>query len=430
MFAKSVMKQVLAKLFLVFLAALVSHSGEARAQGAMGIAALVNDQAISVYDLGSRIDLTILSLGLPRTREVQQKLAPQVLRSLIDEKLQLQEAERLGVSVTESMLENALKDIGARNPAANGDIRAFVRSQGIDPQTVADQTKAQIAWYGVLNKEVRRKVNITKDEIDAELEQMEANKKKPQRLVSEIFFAVNDPANEQEIRSLADRIAGQLKAGGNFARLAAQFSQSPSAAAQGDLGWLHGGQLAPELERVLDGLKPGEISAPIRTLTGYYILQLRGQRSPGSEAAERVKLGLHQIVLPVPGNATKEVREAIMDQGRSITEKAANCTDMEAIGKKVGSPMSGSLGTIEAGKLPPNIRNIVETLPINRASVPVMNESGVMVLMVCSREAGTEVSEAAKREQIKQALENERRELIARQLMRDLHRNAIIDIRL
>lgn len=59
-----------------------------------------------------------------------------------------------------------------------------------------------------------------------------------------------------------------------------------------------------------------------------------------------------------------------------------------------------------------------------------MNESGVMVLMVCSREAGTEVSEAAKREQIKQALENERRELIARQLMRDLHRNAIIDIRL
>lgn len=220
------MKQVLAKLLLVFLAALVSHSGEARAQGAMGIAALVNDQAISVYDLGSRIDLTILSLGLPRTREVQQKLAPQVLRSLIDEKLQLQEAERLGVSVTESMLENALKDIGARNPAANGDIRAFVRSQGIDPQTVADQTKAQIAWYGVLNKEVRRKVNITKDEIDAELEQMEANKKKPQRLVSEIFFAVNDPANEQEIRSLADRIAGQLKAGGTSLALPHSFHKA------------------------------------------------------------------------------------------------------------------------------------------------------------------------------------------------------------
>ena len=424
------MKQLFTKLLMIFLAAVVSHSGDARAQGAMGIAALVNDQAISVYDLGNRIDLTILSLGLPRTREVQQKLAPQVLRSLIDEKLQLQEAERLGVSVTDSMLENALKDIGARNPAAKGDIRAFIRSQGIDPQTVADQTKAQIAWYGVLNKEVRRKVNITKDEIDAELEQMEANKKKPQRLVSEIFFAVNDPSNEQEIRALADRIAGQLKAGTNFARLAAQFSQSPSAAAQGDLGWLQGGQLAPELERALDGLKPGEISAPIRTLTGYYILHLRGQRSPSSEAAERVKLGLHQAILPVPGNATKEVREAIMDQGRSITEKAASCMDMEAIGKKVGSPMSGSLGTIEAGKLPPNIRNIVETLPVNRASVPVMNENGVMVLMVCSREAGTEVSEAAKREQIKQALENERRELIARQLMRDLHRNAIIDIRL
>jgi len=403
---------------------------KAQAQGAMSIAALVNDEAISVYDLGNRIELAILSAGLPRNRDVQRKLAPQVLRSLIDEKLQLQEAERLGINVTDAMLKNALTDIGDKNPDANGDILGFIKARGIDEQSIIDQTKAQIAWYGVINRETRRKVKISKEEIDAELARIEANKKKPQRQVSEIFFAVNEPGDEKETLALANRLREQLNAGANFGRLAAQFSQSPSAATQGNLGWLYAGQLDPRLEQTLGGMKPGQISQPIRTLSGYYILRLDGVRKAGSEAANNVKLQLQQVVLAVPEKADKNIREGLMTQGRSIAQKAANCSDMDAIGKKVGSPLSGSLGTVMVGQLPPAFRNLVENLPINRASTPTMSANGIMIFMVCSREAGVEESEAAKRARIKRSLENERQELLARQLMRDLHRSAIIDIRL
>jgi len=419
-------------IIVVGLMALASffQNADARAQGAMSIAALVNDEAISVYDLGNRIELAILSAGLPRNREVQRKLAPQVLRTLVNEKLQLQEAERLGLKISDSALKDTLDDISRKNPAANGDILAFVESKGIDKQSVIEQTKANIAWFRVLNRETRRKVKISKEEIDAELARIEANKKKPQRQVSEIFFAVTEPGDEKDTLALANRLREQLNAGANFGRLAAQFSQSPSAAAQGNLGWLYPGQLDPRLEQVLDGMKPGQVSQPIRTLLGYYILRLNGVRKAGSEAADKVKLQLQQVVLTVPEKADKATREGVMAQGRSIAQKATNCSDMDAIGKKVGSPLSGSLGTVEVGQLPSAIRNLVENLPVNRASTPAMSPNGVMVFMVCSREAGVEESEAAKRARIKQTLENERRELVARQLMRDLHRSAIIDIRL
>jgi len=406
------------------------QSPDARAQGVMSIAALVNDEAISVFDLQTRIELTILSSGLPRNREIRQRLASQVLRELIKERLQLQEAKRLGIKVKDSSVNNALKDIAKNNPAAQGDILGFLKAQGIDGQTMFDQTKAQIAWYSIINREARRKIKISKEEIDTELAHVEANKKKPQRLISEIFFAVDDSANEREIRSLADRLTQQLKSGVDFSRLASQFSQSPTAAAGGDLGWLSNGQLDPKIETALSRMKAGEISAPIRTLTGYYIVHLRGQRSAGSEEADRVKLKLHQVMLDVPKQATREIRDSIMAKGRSIAGKATSCSDMDAIGKKVGSPLSGSLGTVAAGKLPPALRGMVEKLPINQASTPVMTPNGVMVLMVCSREAGTKVSDAAKRARIKRKLEGGRRELIARQLMRDLQRSAIIDIRL
>ena len=119
-------------------------------------------------------------------------------------------------------------------------------------------------------------------------------------VVSEIFLALDDPAREGEVRTAADGIAAQLRAGASFAGLARQFSQSSSAAIGGDLGRVRAGRLDARLETALDSLAPNGISSPIRLENGFYILLLR-ERSvvEGAKALEE-KLALKRLYFAAP----------------------------------------------------------------------------------------------------------------------------------
>jgi peptidyl-prolyl cis-trans isomerase SurA len=116
------------------------------------------------------------------------------------------------------------------------------------------------------------------------LRQAEANKGQPQRRVSEIFLAVGQAAEEEEIRRGAERLIEQIRGGIPFSAIAAQFSDSATAAVGGDVGWVLPGQLPAEVDEALQSMSDGEIAGPIRAAGGYYILQLRGQRSIAEDA--------------------------------------------------------------------------------------------------------------------------------------------------
>jgi peptidyl-prolyl cis-trans isomerase SurA len=249
------------------------------ARSTEGIAAVVNDDIISMSDLTARLQLALVSSGLPNTQETRQRLTPQVLRSLVDERLQLQEATRANVSVTDKEINEAFSKVAEQNRMQRDQLEKMLASQGVPRSTLESQIRSTIAWGKLVQRRLRPSIEIGQEEIDQVIQRIQANAGKPEYLAAEIFLAVDAPEREDDIRRLADRLYEQIGQGANFTAVARQFSQSAGAAAGGDLGWVQQGQLPEELDSTLRQLRPGQASRPIRSITGYHILMLRDERA-------------------------------------------------------------------------------------------------------------------------------------------------------
>ena len=274
----------LAPLLLALLALMVLPAGRASGQESIGIAAVVNNEAISIPDLVARIDVAIVASRLRASEDLRRQLAPQVLRSLVDERLKVQEAERLGLTATEAEMATARRSIEQRNGIAAGGLDDFLQRQGLSVATVTDQLRAEILWSKLVRGRLGAAVSVGEGEIDEALAQLEANRGRPEYRVAEIFLAVESREQESEVRAAAESLFEQLKAGAKFDQIASQFSQSATAAVGGDIGWVLEGELPDEIEAVLARMEPGRIAPPVRTFDGYSIVLLIDRRTVLSDA--------------------------------------------------------------------------------------------------------------------------------------------------
>ena len=246
------------------LAAVVGATSTAgRAQDVGHIAAVVNDEVISIYDLNGRTRVIMSSTRLPDNAETRRRLVPQILRSLIDEKLQLQEAKRLNLGVSNEELADAFRTIEKNNGMPAGKLKDIVEAAGIPFSTIESQTKAALAWGKVVRRQIRNLVQVGPEEVQDEIARLEAARNRPQSLTSEIFLSVDSINQEDEVRNAALRLAEQIRGGAAFDAMARQFSQSASAANGGDLGWVVPGTMPEELDSALSRLQPGQISDQI-----------------------------------------------------------------------------------------------------------------------------------------------------------------------
>ncbi|MFQ5765334.1 MAG: peptidylprolyl isomerase [Rhodospirillales bacterium] len=410
-------------------------AGGVAAQDALRIAAVVNDKVISVYDLNMRLAMVVAFAGLPDSAETRRRLAPQVLRTLIDDELKRQEAARLKVSVTEGEVRNTIRNMEKSNGLQSGGLDTFLKRRGIDKTALTKQIEADIAWAKMIGGRYGRIVQVGDEEIDEVLAEVEKNKGKPEHLVSEILLPVDRPENEGEILALANRLIEQVRAGASFASLARNFSKGPTAERGGDLGWNRLGQLGSELDEATVRMLPGQLSPPIRTVDGYSILFLRDRRMSTGLAGSETPLAvvnLQQLFLPLEKGASPAEVAAGMEAAMKISEKAKSCEDLDAVAKKIGSPMSGNLGDVKISSLAPQQRTLVRSLPPLKASQPLRTGDGIVVLMVCRRDQPESAgdSRVGQREKIADRLMNERLSMAARQHLRDLRRTSFVDIRL
>ena len=202
----------------------------------MRIAAVVNDDIISVLDLEQRLRLAALSSNLNLDAQTRQRLMPQVLRSLIDERLQLQEATANSVTATDQEIENEIGNLAQRNNMNANQLAGLLASRGIDIQTLRNQYNSQIAWAKYVGRRLMRQVDVGEDEIDAELARLTEVADQPQKRVYEIFLGIDNPDEANEIRSNAERLLNQIRDGADFSSLARSFSQSGTASAGGGSG--------------------------------------------------------------------------------------------------------------------------------------------------------------------------------------------------
>ena len=278
------------KIALVMAALLASPGPGPRAQEALRAAAVVNDEVISMLDLVMRTRLAILGAKIEDTPEVRRRIAQQVLLRLVDEQLQLQEAERLAIEVPERQIDDALRKIAERNNMSSEIFLKLLNDNAVLPFAVRDQIKAELAWRAIVELRIKPSVEIQEDEIEDAIEQIRAQNDQYERRVAEIFLSVPDIREEEAVIENAQQIIEQVRGGASFYGLAREFSQSRSAQLGGDLGWVELGELedvvAPEVRK----LRPGEVSPPIRTPTGVAILYLDAIRERDEEAIDRAAI--------------------------------------------------------------------------------------------------------------------------------------------
>jgi peptidyl-prolyl cis-trans isomerase SurA len=349
------------------------------------------------------------------------------LRRLIDEKLQLQEAQRLGIGVSEAELAQMIGSIEQQNKMPKGGMEAQVKRDGLDFSQIETQIKAEMAWGRVVRRNFNAIVKVSEEEINAALDEIKKDRGQPQYLLAEIFFAVDNPNNEEEIRQLAERTAQQIKSGAPFQGLARQFSQSASAAAGGDLGWVRKSQLPDEIAAVVTNLQPGQLSPPIRTIAGWHIALLRDRKAGGAAKPDEVTLDLAQIFLPAPPKAKADEMKRLADLMKMSADTAENCDDMAKIAKELGSPQPSRVGEVNLASMPEEMRRSVSEVPVGMAGPTIPVPGGAAVFMVCARH---EKNDLPTRDDIARRLENDKLDGLARRQLRDLRRSAVIDIRI
>jgi peptidyl-prolyl cis-trans isomerase SurA len=393
-------------------------------QATAKIAAIVNEDVITKSDLDSRLALALFSAGLPPADDVLAKIAPQVLSSLIDETLQIQEARRLNLAVTPEEIEQALRQLAADNNLADGDIRGYLASNGVPPETIVAQGKAIIAWSKVAQREFRPRIDIGEDEVDAAIEKMQANAGKQEYWLNEIYLAVDTSEDDTRVKELAESLAKQLNEGANFGTIAQQFSQNGSALQGGDIGWVQEGQLPRSLDDAVQKIEAGGIGGPIRGPSGYHIFGVREKRMIAMGDPESLMLRAYQFTYQLDGIRSREEGKA---EATRLGRDLDGCDDApERLRRDYPAWQIAEYKDIALKKLNPAMQTLMKNMPIGRVSDLIVGKKRISLLMVCDRKTTGGPDRAA----VTNNLGLEKMEMLARRKMRDLRRTAFIDVRL
>jgi peptidyl-prolyl cis-trans isomerase SurA len=219
-----------------------------------------------------------------------------------------------------------------------------------------------------------------------------------------------------------------VREGASFDSLARQVSAAASAEQGGDLGWIQGSAVPEQLRDALERLREGDISDPIPSPVGYHIFWLRDRRlsAAGPDSADgRTEVQLAQILLPLDGQVPVDARRA---EALALRDDLTDCAAMVETAAELNAPNSGQLGWLRVGNLPPVFRQEIAALPVGRVSAPLQGPTGIHLLMVCDRREAPGAD--AEREEIAERLERERVDRLARRYLRDLRKEAFVEVRL
>ncbi len=414
---------------------LISAVGDPNTQG---VAAIVNDYVISEYDVSQRLALALVTSGIQQpTEEMLGQVREQVLTSLQDETLQLQEAAVQEITIQAQDIEDSIRSVAEENGFDTAAIETTLAAAGVSMTTFRRQVAAQIAWNRLIEARYAGAVTISDEEIDAALERLTDGADRPQFAVSEIFISVDSPQDEATARQAAEQILVQLNQGAQFPNVARQFSQSASAASGGDIGWVLQGQLPEEIDEALSEMLPGRIAGPIRSEGGYYVVVLRERREPiGTEAVQapvidpNAPVPLERLLLPLPPNPTEEVQQSALESASMAFSSIGTCEDIPAIAEQVEGAIHMSLGEVNLNTLSPDIRQHVLNTPPGNVVPPFGSQVGVEIFVRCDERIREAIPiEIPSRDAMAQQLFIQQMTVLARSYMRDLRRDAVIEVR-
>ncbi len=284
------------------------------------VVAMVNGLPVTVYDLNDALQriLPMASYHGNISGDKLLELRKKALQEAIDKELLSQEAVRVGIKVSRAEIDGDLDVVRKRFPS-DKDFKAAMKNSGITLKQYTEAIKKGILVRKLLNKEVYSKA-VTDAEIRAYYDNNKSRFLEPERVrVFYILLKVDPAATNDERKKVLEKakdIAKKAKAGEDFSALAWKYSEDAYRVKGGDLGFIHRGMLASEIENVVFSLKDGEVAGPIETLEGYSIVKV-GRKEPQrqlsfSEIKDKLKKDLER----------QRTEKALMDIKQRLRNKA------------------------------------------------------------------------------------------------------------
>jgi peptidyl-prolyl cis-trans isomerase SurA len=399
-------------------------------------AAVVNDVPISAWDVDQRTKLVMASSGAPNNKDVYDKISAQVLRTLIDEQLQIQEATEKKVAITAQDVKEAMERIARGNNTTLAKISETLDSAGVNISALESQVRAELAWSKLVNQTLASRVRVSEVEVESTLTRLQVSSSQPQYQVAQIFVPVERPEDEDDAKATADNLLVQVRATRSFANVARQFSKDLTAASGGDMGWITLDELAPELAAALKVLSIGQMTVPTRAKGGYYILLLRDMRVPEGTKVDVKRstlppgqINITQVSVPSQGGGQEGLKKAIM-VAEEMRTQITGCQGVGAVAK--GRAKVIPYGVMSLSMIQEDLRNMLPTLPNDGTSpVGVSPDGGATFFVVCDGGKTQEVKTIAppNKEQIEERIYSQQLSVLARRYLRDLRRDAVVEMR-
>lgn len=405
------------------------------------IVAVVNSDVITMKELNERIRLVEQRMQQqkmqPPPREVLQK---QVLERLIVNRAQMQLARETGIRIDDLMLDRAVARIAESNNLSVQQLRDQLEGDGMSFARFREEIREEITLQRLREREVDNKLQITESEVDnfvaassgkVDTAQQELN-------IAQILVRVPENATPQQVaerRKRAEQAIAQLKGGGDFAKVAATYSDAGDALKGGELGWRSTSRLPQLFVEATDKLPVGGIAPLVRSANGFHVLKLVGRRSEAmakvgagtmvqQTRARHILIKVNQIV------SAQEARRKLVELKQRLDNKAAKFEDLARLYSNDGSAGNGGdLGWVYPGDTVPEFERAMNALRPGQVSDPVESPFGYHLIEVVERKTA-ELSKERQRLLARQALREQKLEEAYEDWLRQLRDRAYVEYRL
>lgn len=396
---------------------------------AESIAAVVNDDLVSTYDLMQRMRLLMVTSGVQPTQETLPQLQAEAMRSLVDERLQIQELRRIErqnkteIIATDKEVDQEIADVARGNNISAEQLLASLSAQGVGAQTFREQLRAEQSWQNYISGRYGSRLRIGEDQISAFQQRLAEASSKPQYQVGEVFLDAARVGGMDVAMNGAAQLVAQMQQGAPFPAVARQFSAAATAANGGDAGWVAAGEMPPEVDAALATLRPGQLSAPIPVKDGVYIIFLRNKRS----GADSLMVDLKQAAVTLPAGASESEVAAANAKLVELRAQVNSCAALEPAAAQMTGVIAGDLGEAEIKDLAPAFQEAARTLQVGQLSAPIRTDAGLHIVAVCGKKQGGQ--NAPSHDQIENRLRGQQLGLISKRTLRDLRNSATIETR-
>ncbi|MFT4053725.1 MAG: peptidylprolyl isomerase [Novosphingobium sp.] len=388
--------------------------------------AVVNGDVITGTDVDQRLALIVAANQGKIDEEEIKRLRLQVLRNLIDETLQIQEAKAADVAVDDAEINQSYARVAQQNFGQNTSaMDAYLKRVGSSADSLKRQIRGELSWQRLLQRNVQPFINVSDDEVNDVLARLKAAKGTDEYRLGEIYLAASPEARDQVYQN-ATQIVQQLKQGGSFVAYARQYSQASTASVGGDLGWVRLAQLPTELQAVARDMESGQLVGPIEVPGGFDILYLIDKRQVLTADPRDAILALKQISLPFPKGVSEAEAGKRAEAFQNAMKAAKGCGDVDGVAKGLGAQVVTN-DQVKARDLPAQIQNSILQLSPGETLPPFGSlEDGVRILMLCGRD-DPQTESGPSFEQLQAQLEDDRVNKRAQTYLRDLRRDAVIE---